>query len=370
MTDSPTTTTTTTTSMAPLEVDNNNNNTVDDDDWQDDDVLEEVNDTPLQSSCLVLTRYFGASTSAVLLAYYCPETTTTAGSPPLVSLVGIYVLIWISLLALHKSNPGYLEGNIVEQVCQEDGLTLLGYEQEEQNDGNDDGNADLTLRTNTNTLPFFSQALNEPAPLFQGTRRKQCHDCKFAPPLRSHHCRTCRKCVATFDHHCHFIGTCIGERNHLRFWAFVTFQTIGFILCCTIVASSRLTIWTILFHSASSSIPKETILVLVIAKVYLYPLTLVSTMMWIIHTIFMLSNKTTFECGKGPERIDYLRGTRYTDAPFSRGIFANMKQFCYTRSTISEKHWKPIIWQTPGKIIRDSDDLWQHPWENKYWTCC
>jgi DHHC palmitoyltransferase len=267
----------------------------------------------------------------------------------------IYVLIWISLLLLHKSNPGYLEGHVVEQICNEDGLTLLGYEKDQE--------TEVTRRASAPPLPSFSQSLDEPAPLFRGTRRKLCHTCNFAPPLRSHHCRYCNKCVATFDHHCHFIGTCIGECNHCRFWVFLTLQTIGFFMCCNIVASSSLGVWEGFFHHG---ITRELMLVL-IAKVYLYPLAGISAILWILHTLFALSNKTTFECSKGPESIDYLRGTRFSDAPFSRGCLANLYQFCWKRN---QGYWKPIVWQTPGKIVRDSDDIWEHPWENKYWTCC
>ena len=331
----------------PLEIDSSQGQK---EEWQDERGVEPFT-KPLESSCWVLARYFAASTTVVLLTCVCPGTTLTSPIP----LYFIYVLIWLSLLLLHKSNPGYLEPTVVAQVCDEDGLTLLGYEKDQEKESN--------LRPDSPPLPLFSQALNEPAPLFRGTRRKLCHTCNFAPPLRSHHCRFCNKCVATFDHHCHFVGACIGERNHCRFWAFLTLQTIGFFMCSRVVASSSSGFWAALFHNA---LTPDSALVF-FAELYLYPLTAISAFMWIIHTAFAMSNKTTFECGKGPEHIDYLRGTRYTDSPFSRGCLFNLYQFCWKRN---QKNWKPIVWQTPGKIVRDSDDIWEHPYENKYWTCC
>jgi hypothetical protein len=301
------------------------------------------------SSCWVLSRYFILSTGAVLLTYYCPQTNQSTYLEVWIS----YILIWISLLILHKSNPGYLEGDALIHICNEDGMTLLGYETKS-----------LEQSEIHPPSPPFSQSLdNNSGPVFQGTRRKHCQPCNMAPPLRSHHCRVCDKCVATFDHHCHFIGTCIGERNHCRFWIFLTFQTIGFICCSSIVMSSSMTWTAAIFHP---EIIYQSIL-LIVSQLYIGILTGISFLMWILHTFLACSNKTTFECGKGPERIDYLKGTRCTDAPFSRGCIFNLRQFCWSRN---KTPWLPIVWHAPGKIIRDSDDIWEHPWENKYWTCC
>lgn len=337
---------------------------------------------------VVVLRYLSACTAAVLLTYACPlAPTKTATADEIwqeeqhqltIKLIVMYVATLSAFFFIFQSNPGYLEADIVEHVCQDDGLTLLGYEKEEEEEVHDDADetklpsttttSDITRRSNAAPLPSFADALSAPPPLFRGTRRKVCTICDFAPPLRSHHCKFCKKCVATFDHHCHFIGTCIGERNHCRFWAFVAIQTMSFWTCSHYVSNLGVGFWASLF---SQSMSYETILI-VAAKLYLYPLTFTSTTIFVMHTLFVFTNKTTFECGKGPEHIDYLQGTRYTDTPFSRGMLANMRQFCCQRDDGcgTNKRWKPILWQTPGKIVRDSDDLWEHPWENKYWTCC
>lgn len=327
------------------------------------------------SACWVLFQYICLSLLAVLMTYYCPDTERREAIA--IELVVVYVSIIVSLLTVFRSDPGFLEADVVEQVCQEDGLTLLGYE-EEQEDVDESpeetesplaSSSEVTRRSNA-TLAPFSQALEAPVPLFRGTRRKICPTCNVAPPLRAHHCKFCNKCVATFDHHCHFICTCIGERNHCRFLVFVTLQTLGFWFCCSRVSSSHLGFWSAVFGSNATW---GTALV-VASKIYLYPLTFFSSVIWITHTIFAGSNRTTFECGKGPEHIDYLRGTRYTDSPFSKGVLRNIYQFCCVRDDRccqrGQRVWKPILWQTPGKIVRDSDDLWEHPFENKYYTCC
>jgi hypothetical protein len=110
-------------------------------------------------------------------------------------------------------------------------------------------------------------------------------------------------------------------------------------------------------------------------KMYLYPLTLVSFVVWVAHTWFALSNMTSFECGKGSRHIDYLRGTQDCDLPFSQGCDGNLRLFCCFRDTAcnaltGKKAWIPILWKPPGKIVRDSEDWWENPWQNKYYSCC
>jgi len=32
--------------------------------------------------------------------------------------------------------------------------------------------------------------------------------------------------------------------------------------------------------------------------------------------------------------------------------------------------WIPVVWKMPEFIDRESEDWWNHPWQNKYWSCC
>jgi len=269
----------------------------------------------------------------------------------------------------------------------------------------------LCLEENTTTTTFSrgrSQRNNrirqdEGENYFKGTRRKVCDACRFAPPLRAHHCKTCDRCVATFDHHCDFLGNCIGERNHCRFWWFLLVQALAFCACCSVVNSSELGFASLAFHphqrrpgTSSSGDPQGADLLwaeslrVVVAKFYLYPLTGTAILMLFMHTLFAATNTTTFECSKGPRHLDYLRGTEFTDLPFSAGICGNVRAFCCHRDTAiwdrlvrvvsrnsntgprggGPDEWNPIIWHPPGKIVRDSEDWWNHPWENRYWSCC
>lgn len=264
---------------------------------------------------LVVVRYVSAATVAVLLTVGSPDTRLWAGGldmEHLVEVILVYVLTLGALFSVLGSDPGFLNADNVARVCQDDGLTLLGYEQDKEENASLESSPsrshESTTRRPSRSSISEPDTLEESFECFQGTRRKLCQTCGFAPPLRSHHCRICDKCVATFDHHCIFIGTCIGERNHCRFWWFLLLQLLGFWVCSMTVFSSTRPLFPLQGQS----------LLLIVAKLYLYPLTIVAAVMWVTHTIFAITNLTTFECGKGPNHIDYLRGTRESDLPFSQ----------------------------------------------------
>jgi len=425
-------------------------------------------------------------------------------SGPLIQLLFAYVAILLSLATVQGSDPGYITKDVMQLVCEEDGLDLIAHERLDHsnddttgnssdtttttttttttidygNHGDDDEDAmgtllpqrvmtgDLEMSTMTSTttrkrttgrsssslmldddaiaagLGGYDETTDESSSMLTTTtsssphnldsatttnnnnnnssiqknrhlvtsttalrsktvdepyrkrRRKICQSCKFAPPLRSHHCRICEKCVSTFDHHCGFIGTCIGERNHCRFWWFLTFQTLGFITCISIIRTSPLGFGALIHHiryhgekitdSGYKNVGMEEIGMVILSKLYLYPLAFFSMIMWVFHTYLVVTNTTTFEISKGTE-VDYLRGTEICDLPFGRGLCGNIKLFCCFRDACSSVYsrcksvvmlttistaWRPILWKLPGTIVRDSEDWWAHPWQNKYWSCC
>ena len=256
--------------------------------------------------------------------------------------------------------------------------------------------------SNNNSLNLNTENINK-----NKRRRKYCQSCEFAPPLRSHHCRFCDRCVATFDHHCHFIGTCIGERNHCRFYWFLTFQSLAFFTCTYYIQSSVYGRMSIpipkphFSHQSFSNHPSSNIyfdILAIFCRGFVYTLTFLATLMWSTHSFYALTNMTTFEVTKGPRHIDYLKDTRTCDLPFSRRLDKNIVLFCCFRDacwygfmqscqrirsfckiwgkrqqdseSLEKDEWRPIIWDPPGIPIRDSDDCWKHPWENKYYSCC
>mmetsp|Transcript_27508 Transcript_27508/g.42066 ORF Transcript_27508/g.42066 Transcript_27508/m.42066 type:complete len:468 (+) Transcript_27508:1-1404(+) len=444
--------------------------------------------SPPPSRCRVVLTYLTCSTIALFLTVASPHTNLWKSTEKegeeyseilnkneLTRLIVVSASTLLTLWFVQGSDPGYLTAEICAEACQEDGKSLLGYEDDNNNNNNNDQNhnnsshteqlpqspttqtkqqqqqhspirsslqepepvdietplplsssssvSSMTRRTkhghallqNADQKSVVSSLMSttrsredqessssgqpqqpqpQQSPYYQGTCRKVCPHCQFAPPLRSHHCRVCNQCVATFDHHCNFIGTCIGERNHCRFWWFLTCQVWAFSEFTSIVASSSssFSIVSLILENYDSSSSSSagggetfqegewwwTMLIVVVAKVYLYPLWLFAWIIWIVHTIFALTNMTTFECGKGPKHIDYLQGTQGMDCPFSYGCVGNLRLFCCQRDDYGicassqplPSSWKPILWKTPGKIVRDSEDWWEHPWQNKYWSCC
>jgi DHHC palmitoyltransferase len=273
----------------------------------------------------------------------------------------------------------------------------LDHGHDNNNDDNDAASLSLLLSTTTSTnLP--------PLHLQQRyCRSKYCVTCDIPPLIRSHHCQICQQCVATFDHHCVFMGVCIGERNRGRFYIFLGCQSLAFSTCTRILSTSSYGVMTILFSSSSSSSNTTSassmnhnqywyyldVLRAIIAKLYIYPLSLVAFIMLALHTFFIITNLTTFECTIGPKHLDYLQNTEETmDLPFYRGILQNIYLCCKSddlccnalrrcdcgrRRSIRQPQrppWTPILWEKPGPIVRDSPDWWNHPWKNKYWSCC
>lgn len=184
----------------------------------------------------------------------------------------------------------------------------------------------------------------------------------------------------TLTCYCSFIGTCIGERNHCRFFWFITIQALGFTKCVSIVNSSRFGVISFLKPVFFHDVDPVDIWMVILAKFYLYPLSFAAWMIVGVHSWFVVTNGTTFEIEKG-NHLEYLEGTSACDLPFSSGLLSNLKLFCCTRDASSkwlsyigitnrEIQWTPILWKPVGTTFHDSDDWQNNLWSNKYWSCC
>jgi hypothetical protein len=311
----------------------------------------------------VVVRYLCLSSLAVILTVSCPGDTIlyhrdddddslNHGRYCLVQLLVVYALLLCSFFQLQGSNPGYLKKKMMMQQS-----PLLPPEQDEEMQpteesflgenptGQEEEENALLLTTTSDDDEdgdYFGDATSF-ARLTQQQQqqqqvpqcyRKPCPVCHLSkPPLRSHHCKDCQQCVATFDHHCHFLGTCIGERNHFRFYIFVTMNAIGFYTCLAIVNSSPLLgvgLTTLLFpnnhnnnnnhntNDEGTMFWLEVTMVLLI-KLYLYTLAAAAFSLWGIHSFLIVTNSTTFEQMMG-SKLEYLKDTKSRcDSPFSQG---------------------------------------------------
>eukprot|EP00815_Leptocylindrus_aporus_P011845 CAMPEP_0116059618 /NCGR_PEP_ID=MMETSP0322-20121206/5901_1 /TAXON_ID=163516 /ORGANISM="Leptocylindrus danicus var. apora, Strain B651" /LENGTH=325 /DNA_ID=CAMNT_0003544029 /DNA_START=73 /DNA_END=1047 /DNA_ORIENTATION=+ len=319
-----------------------------------------------KSNVLVTLRYMSAAAVALLLTIASPRTKlwdngldsevdqnyTTLNVGVLMDLVIVSVLTIISFFAVQGSDPGYLDDGIMVKACEQfslmsqnnpqnrSQLNLLGdvgaMELElspalSSNDGRCEEDEEKQLILMRHSPPRQNSGSSN---LFYKKRlRSYCAKCKFAPPLRAHHCKECDICVATFDHHCHFIGTCIGERNHCRFWWFVTFQFIAFSVMISIITSRK----QVFIRKEDEDTKFDWILdnlIIVFTTIYLWPLFFSAMIVWGSQTWFALSNTTTFEFIKG-RNLEYLQGIHDCDLPFSNGFDQNIRDFCCLR----DKAW-------------------------------
>ena len=305
--------------------------------------------------------------------------------------------LWVSLaftfiffLAVQGSDPGYSfpitsNGNGDDNVDAEVGLlagggdesssgaaavTLSTFDEafdafgdsDEEDDEQEDFDHDDLLGTEDVRLDFDpSDAADERAMSGASVSRL---------PLRAKLCRHSKRVVPTFDHFCTFLGTCIGERNRCRFWWFLLFQSASFAQGLGIIHSG--------FHDTKAEVG---IWVsynghAIAAAVIVWILFLSVGGLFLLHTFLAVSNMTSYEFMRS-NKVWYLKekATRDFDLPFSRGLAWNLKFFFffgmpwYSRDDGRDPD-EDYAWPEIAPIERESENVWEHLWENKYWSCC
>ena len=67
----------------------------------------------------------------------------------------------------------------------------------------------------------------------------------------------------------------------------------------------------------------------IVSSLYIWPLAIFSTVMFVIHSCLAVGNVTTFEVGGGADNIDYLKGTKECDLPFSKVRYWGCLRLCF-----------------------------------------
>lgn len=312
---------------------------------------------------VILSRKACYRAGYMIINSFCFWSTILYARQPLPNFIVLllsYFVVTMSFFVVQASNPGYLDESILiaDEEMSIDQLKNKNIDEETKENEDD--------QLCPNNLLF-------------------CRRCDILVPLRSHHCRECNRCVSTFDHHCPVIGTCIGERNQCRFWWFL-FLHFGVLWVFMDLIRSDLSDPKTLRDIRDLLYWLEGIL-------WFYLLLILGTQTW-----FAMSATTTYECSKSRYKIPYLKDFDDFDLPFTKGLCPNLYNFCCLRDTLlsdlllrrdersSCVHssssssncsrtgvplpWRPLLWPVPAPVVRDSENICDNLWQNKYYSCC
>jgi len=165
---------------------------------------------------------------------------------------------------------------------------------------------------------------------------RKCSHCNILQPLRSHHCDYCHRCVRKYDHHCPYFDTCIGEYNHRYFLIFLL--TTDLLILWSLIICSQSFIY---YMSWSLWLNKN---VFRLFSMHILAVSIVAvTILFVIHSYFMLTNTTTWE-KVSRHRITYLKHLPEEEYnPFDQGYCRNIYLFlCKCRS---ESHYWNIVYR-------------------------
>jgi hypothetical protein len=362
-------------------------------------------------------RYVVSATLAVVVTLTAPgrgnSSYTSSNVHEALKTLLLYFLTLLALYILHGSDPGYLGTPSSSRARTTDEPVTItmpptGFASDQSIARNNDTDAQALL-SHTDLNQDLEDAIHSDSCQTEGepdcpaaplprpvlacdetptlpSRRKYCRRCNTSPPIRSHHCKDCRRCVATFDHHCNFLGMCIGERNHGRFLLFALLQLAALWQCCCVLSTLSYGFWSLLMYHHDLNDSYYNLLAslyVMLVKICIYFVTIPAVLVGLVHLFLALSNSTTFELSKA-SHLEYMRGMDAMALPFSKGsMCANLgvffqrdewfqKYFCRQNAATvtAAASWAPMEWSMPNVAPRDSEDWWNNPLRNKYWSCC
>ena len=157
---------------------------------------------------------------------------------------------------------------------------------------------------------------------------KLCPTCNIIRPFRSTHCSECDNCTQRFDHHCPWIGGCLGKTNYIYFYFFLLFLNFTNIYIFVLCIYRILYVLNIYFKNDeddndfektatkfSRNLPNLITVIFTIGVMYF------TTGLFIHHTRFIITNKTT------KEELKKLINIKIGN-PYDRGMCKNCNDFC------------------------------------------
>jgi len=262
----------------------------------------------------VYVPIFGSSESGRLWEYRNLHYATVFG----------FFLTWISLIFVHKIDPGLLAMKYT---------ATAGADTASFSCFNENKRVKREMHTMTNelrnsyedTLESFVETANNGIENVENLGL--CHSCHIVRPHRSKHCRVMNRCILQFDHHCPFVGTTVGLYNYKYFYLFVLSFTMTEILF-------TVTGFLHIHHGPGNEYGK--ILIAIYFSIY----TLMTGSLSIYHTQLIRENLTTNEHqNRYKKSYAYLHGNDGQN-PFNKGFLQNLYSRIYPskESYILEKN--------------------------------
>ncbi|KAI9354878.1 DHHC palmitoyltransferase-domain-containing protein [Zopfochytrium polystomum] len=186
-----------------------------------------------------------------------------------------------------------------------------------------------------------------------------CHKCDGLKPDRAHHCSTCGVCVLKMDHHCPWVNNCVGFRNYKFFYLFIVYTVVYCAFMFFLLLQQ--------FLNAINAPPGQDqdlridlnwVMLILLSAVFGAVIFAFAGM----HTVLLISNKTTIESMEGARRIRRQDNTIHVGRGaniYDLGAAANWRQvmggdwrlwFLPVHSSEGDGQTFPINWKVYNEL--------------------
>jgi hypothetical protein len=142
-------------------------------------------------------------------------------------------------------------------------------------------------------------------------RLRWCERCNYVKPDRCHHCSECDTCVLKMDHHCPWVNGCVGYFNYKCFYLFIVYTSLyaDFAFAATV---------PVLVEQLKED--KYLDIQLIVLMIFGFIFGLLLTGFTLVHTIYVLRNRTTIESISFRTRTYHVRVQFDSENPLGYGV--------------------------------------------------